>query len=88
MMKFISILIKTVIFTAIALVLINLFYFGYAYYQAGMTGVIEPDLTKGVLMLDKKPHGMPWGEMQTNGFVGFVFVLIFVREYIKGGALK
>lgn len=88
MLKLIAILIKSVVFTVIAFALVNLFYFAYAYYQADMTGAIEPDWTKGVLLLDKKPTGLPIGDIKTHGFLGFVFVLMFVREYIKGGALR
>jgi len=79
--------IKSLIIAAILLALVNLIYFGYAYFQADFTGVIGYDVEKFVLTLDKKPFGLPWGEQKTYGFAGFLFVIVLVRDWLKAGMI-
>ncbi len=87
MIKHLIILVKSLIFAAFLMAIINLGYFGYAYYQAGMEGTIGYSLEKFTLLLDKKSYGLPLGEQKTYGFAGFLFLIIWVRELLKVGTL-
>ncbi len=87
MIKHLLILIKSIIVAAFLLVLLNLGYFGYAYYQADMEGTIGYSLEKFTLLLNDKAYGLPWGEQKTYGFAGFLFLIIWVRELLKAGTI-
>ena len=87
MIKHLIILIKSLILAALVMAIINLGYFGYAYYQAGMEGTIGYSLEKLTLLLDEKSYGLPMGEQKTYGFAGFLFLIIWVRELLKAGTL-
>jgi len=87
MIKHFLILLKSLILTAFLMVIINVGYFGYAYYQAGMEGTIGYSLEKLTLLLDEKSYGLPLGEQKTYGFAGFLFLIIWVRELLKAGVL-
>ncbi len=87
MIKHLLILIKSIIVAAILLVMLNLAYFGYAYYQAGMEGTIGYSLEKFTLLLNDKSYGLPWGEQKTYGLAGFIFLIVWVRELLKAGTI-
>jgi len=69
------------------MVMINLAYFGYAYYQAGMEGTIGYSIEKGTLLLNEKAYGLPIGDKKTYGFAGFLFLIVWVRELLKAGTI-
>jgi len=52
MIKHIMILLKSLIIAAFLMAIINLGYFGYAYYQAGMEGTIGYSFKKLTALLD------------------------------------
>ncbi len=87
MIRHLLILIKSLIVAAFFLVVINLGYFGYAYYQAGMEGTIGFSLEKFTLLLNDKSYGLPWGVPKTYGFAGFLFLIVWVRELLKAGTI-
>ena len=87
MIKHLLILIKSIILAALLLIIVNLGYFGYAYYQAGMEGTIGYSLEKFTLLLNDKSYGLPWGEQKTYGFAGFLFLIVWVRGLLKAGAI-
>ena len=87
MIKHVGILLKSLLIAVILMVLINLGYFGYAYYQAGMEGTIGYSLEKFTLLLNEKSYGLPIGEQKTYGFAGFLFLIVWVRELLKAGSL-
>lgn len=79
--------IKSLLIAAILLALVNLFYFGYTYFQADFEGVIGYDIKKFVLTLNEQGQGLIWGEQKTYGFAGFLFVIVLIREWLKGGLI-
>lgn len=87
MIKHLLILLKSLIIAAFLMAIINLSYFGFAYYQAGMEGTIGYSLEKFTLLLNEKSYGLPWGEQKTYGFAGFLFLIVWVRELLKAGSL-
>ncbi len=87
MIKHLLILLKSLIIAAFLMAIINLAYFGFAYYQAGMEGTIGYSLEKFTLLLNEKSYGLPWGEQKTYGFAGFLFLIVWVRELLKAGSL-
>lgn len=87
MIKHLGILIKSLFIAIFLMALINLGYFAFAYYQAGMEGTIGYSLEKFTLLLNDKSYGLPMGEQKTYGFAGFLFLIIWVRELLKAGSL-
>lgn len=87
MIKHLLILFKSLFIAAVLMAFINLGYFGYAYYQAGMEGTIGYSLEKFTLLLNDKSHGLPLGDQKTYGFAGFLFLIVWVRELLKAGTL-
>jgi len=79
--------IKSLLLAAFLLMLVNLVYFGFAYFDAGFTGAVNFDIEKFVLTLDGKPHGLAWGATKTYGFAGFLFIIVLVREWLKAGMI-
>jgi len=87
MIKHLGIFLKSIFIAAILMALVNLGFFGYAYYQAGLEGTIGYSLEKFTLLLNNKSFGLPIGEQKTYGFAGFLFLIVWVRELLKAGSL-